>query len=51
MNVIVKKEFVDRYTGITHKPGDKLSITDARHREIKRSGDYVEPVKAKKAKE
>ena len=46
INVVVKKGFLDRYTGITHKPGDKLTITDERHREIKRSGDYVEIVKA-----
>ena len=52
INVIVKMEFIDRYTGIIHKPGDKLKITDARFREIQRSGDYVEVEKAKaKAKE
>lgn len=42
LNVTVKKPFVDRYTGKTHKPGDKLILTDVRVREIKRSGDYVE---------
>ncbi len=40
--IVVKKEFVDRYTGIKHKSGDKLTVTDARFREIKRSGDYAE---------
>ena len=40
--VVVKKQFLDRYTGKTHKPGETLTITDARYREIKRSGDYVE---------
>lgn len=42
VNVVVKKEFLDRYTGLKRKPGEKLTITDARYREIKRSGDYVE---------
>ena len=42
LNVTVKKGFVDRYSGKTHKPGDKLILTDVRVREIKRSGDYVE---------
>ena len=50
ISVIVTKEFIDRYTGVTHKPGDKLKITDARHREIKRSGDYVEVEKTAKEK-
>lgn len=45
IKVVVKKEFLDRYTGKTHKPGENLKITDARFMEIKRSGDYVEVVK------
>lgn len=45
INVVVKNEFLDRYTGIKHKVGDKLVITDVRLKEIKRSGDYVEVVK------
>ena len=44
MQVAVKKGFLDRYTGIMHKQGEKLNITDARFREIKRSGDYVEVI-------
>ena len=48
--IVVKKDFVDKYTGIKHKPGDKLTVTDARFREIKRSGDYVEVVKAAESK-
>ena len=47
IRVAVKKEFVDRYTGIKHKAGDKITVTDARLREIRRSGDYVEVVKEK----
>lgn len=47
IQVAVKKAFLDRYTGIKHKAGDKLTITDARFMEIKRSGDYVEVVKQK----
>lgn len=50
INVVVKKEFLDRYTGIIHKPGDKLIITDERFREIKRSGDYVEAEKGESKK-
>lgn len=42
INVVVKKKFLDRYTGVTHEPGEKLTITYERFREIKRSGDYVE---------
>lgn len=42
ISVAVKKKFRDRFTGKTHKPGEKLTISDQRFREIKRSGDYVE---------
>ena len=42
IDVVVKKPFRDRYSGVAHKVGDKLTVTDARLREIKRSGDYVE---------
>lgn len=45
VEVVVKKDFRDRYSGTMHKPGEKLKITDARLREIRRSGDYVEVVK------
>ena len=44
VNVIVKKEFLDRYTGKINKVNDKLTVTDARYREILRSGNYVEAV-------
>lgn len=42
VKVVVKKEFTDRYTGLKRKVGEKLDVTEARYREIKRSGDYVE---------
>lgn len=42
VNIIVKKEFLDRYTGRKRKPGEPLTVTDARFREIKRSGDFAE---------
>lgn len=47
LDVVVKEDFSapDRYTGIKYKKGTKLKITDARYREIKRSGDFVEVVK------
>ena len=41
IKVVVKKQFRDRYSGVTHKVGDKLTVTHARYREILRSGDYV----------
>lgn len=46
LKVKVLKPFVDRYTGQKRKAGDVIEITDARFREIKRSGAYVEAVKA-----
>ena len=44
--VVVKKEFLDRRAGIKRKPGDKITVDEARLREIKRSGDYVAVDKA-----
>ena len=40
--VVVKKDFVDKYSGLKHKAGEKLTVTDARLREINRSGKYAE---------
>lgn len=45
VKVKVIKEFCDRYTGTQRKVGETMEITDARYREIKRSGKYVEVVK------
>lgn len=45
LKVKVKKDFLERYTGIKRKAGEELTITDARYREIQRSGDYVEVIK------
>lgn len=45
IKVKVIKEFPDRYTGTQRKVGETMEITDARYREIKRSGNYVEVVK------
>lgn len=50
IEVIVKKDFTDKYTGQKRKAGEKHVITDARFREIQRSGDYVEVVKPTKKK-
>lgn len=41
IKVVVKKQFRDRHSGVTHKVGDKLTMTEVRYREILRSGDYV----------
>lgn len=49
LKVKVKKEFLDRYTGIKNKEGAVLEVTDARFREIQRSGDYVEIIPAEAA--
>ena len=45
VNVIVKKQFLDRYTGKMRKVNDKFTVREDRYREILRSGDYVEAVK------
>lgn len=41
INVIVKKEFLDRYTGIKHKEGERLVLDENRYLEIRRQGNYV----------
>lgn len=46
INVVVKKAFLDRSTGIKHKEGDKLTIDEKRFLEIRRSGEYVAVEKA-----
>lgn len=51
LKVVVKKKFLDRYTGVTHLPGKILTITDSRYREMKRSGDFVEVEKSEKKPE
>ena len=51
INVVVEKEFRDKYTGKLRKPGEKFTVTDSRYREIKRSGDYVRYVKTIEPKE
>lgn len=53
-NVTVKKEYLDKYTGLKRKPGDKLEMTDMRIRELRHSGDLVdvgEEVKIPKQKQ
>lgn len=42
LKVVVKKAFTDRYTGLKHKAGETLTVSEKRYREIKRSGEYVE---------
>lgn len=49
INVKVKKEFIDRRTGLIRKVGETFTVTAERLREIKRSGDYVEVVKKTEA--
>ncbi len=50
LKVKVKKDFLDRYTGLKRKAGTTFECTDARFREIQRSGDYVEVVKPSEEK-
>ena len=50
IKVIVKRKFLDKYTGISHKPGDKLTVSEVRYREILRSGDYITEETGKPAK-
>lgn len=45
VNVVVVKEFLDRYTGIIKKPGEKMTITTARFREINRLRENVKTEK------
>lgn len=45
IEVIVKSQFLDRYTGKIRKVGEKMKITYDRLAEIRRSGKYVEVVK------
>ena len=46
-NVIVKRPFLDRRTGLKRKKGDRLTITEDRYNEIRRSGkDYISIEKA-----
>ena len=45
IEVIVKTQFLDRYTGKIRKVGEKMKITYDRLAEIRRSGKYVEVVK------
>ena len=54
IKVEVKKDFQDKYTGLKHKAGVVLEITEARYLEIKRfDKTLIEVVKAnaEKAKE
>ena len=44
--IVVKKDFFDKYTGKKYKAGEKLTVTDARLREINRSSKYAEYDKA-----
>ena len=46
VDVIVKKDFVCRYTGKKCKAGDRLTVSDERFREMKRSNGFVEIAKA-----
>lgn len=40
--VIVKKSFRDKHSGVFHRVGKELTLSENRFREIQRCGDYVE---------
>ena len=48
-NVIVKKSFRDKYSGIHHKAGDRLTVTEERLKELRRKGGLVEVEKTASA--
>lgn len=50
VNVIVKKRFLDKYNGVFHEVGEKLTVTSARYREINRKDKFVEVETAKNEK-
>lgn len=50
IKVKVVKEFLDKYTGLKHKPGAIIEVTEARYYEIKRSGALIEAIKEDVAK-
>lgn len=45
VNVIVKKPYRDIMTGVTHKVGEKLTVSDVRFREINRREKHIEVAK------
>lgn len=47
--VVVKKEFLDRETGLIRKTGQEFKVNQKRLLEIRRSGKYVEVKKDKAA--
>jgi hypothetical protein len=48
LKVIVKKRFLDKYTGVWHNPGEVLTVTDRRYREINRKDNFIEVEKKPK---
>lgn len=42
LKCIVKQDFIDKYTGIMHKAGTEVSLTEERYREIKGKGNFVQ---------
>lgn len=48
IKVVVKKRFLDRYTGVFHNPGEVLTISEKRYLEIKNTGNYIEVEKKSK---
>ena len=48
VKVKVKKDFIDKYTGIYHKEGKEVSVPADRYREIKAKG-FIELASKPKA--
>lgn len=41
IKVTVTNNFRDKYSGLLHKKGDILTVSEERYRELKRAGDYI----------
>lgn len=50
MKVKVIKEFVDKHTKELHTVGSSFSCDEARYKEIKEAGDFVEKIPEEKKK-
>lgn len=50
MKVKVINEFVDIHTGVLHENGSTFECNEARFKEIKKAGSFVEPVVEKEKK-
>ena len=50
MKVKVLKRFIDKETRQMHEPGETFELTESRLKEIQAAGDFIEVIKATRAK-